>query len=123
MAPKEATPAQGTQGSLVNKPQVSASGIPSIYETDLPQDNFWNLEEIQLFDSFCALPQPERAQIIKRLDAVKSKLWSLSLPDKDPLGFQDYFILRLLMPLNACQLCNQLMLQARTGVRLEPYSP
>ncbi|KAG8125768.1 hypothetical protein E2320_020896 [Naja naja] len=88
MAPKEATPAQGTQGSLVNKPQASASGIPSIYETDLPQDNFWNLEEIQLFDSFCALPQPERAQIIKRLDAVKSKLWSLSLPDKDPLGFQ-----------------------------------
>ncbi|KAG8124606.1 hypothetical protein E2320_019874 [Naja naja] len=87
MAPKEATPAQGTQGSLVNKPQASASGIPSIYETDLPQDNFWNLEEIQLFD-FCALPQPERAQIIKRLDAVKSKLWSLSLPDKDPLGFQ-----------------------------------
>ncbi|KAG8134995.1 hypothetical protein E2320_008056, partial [Naja naja] len=88
MAPKEATPAQGTQGSLVNKPQDSASGIPSIYETDLPQDNFWNLEEIQLFDSFCALPQPERAQIIKHLDAVKSKLWSLSLPDKDPLGFQ-----------------------------------
>ncbi|KAG8134983.1 hypothetical protein E2320_008049, partial [Naja naja] len=79
---------QGTQGSLVNKPQASASGIPSIYETDLSQDNFWNLEEIQLFDSFCVLPQPERAQIIKRLDAVKSKLWSLSLPDKDPLGFQ-----------------------------------
>ncbi|KAG8139300.1 hypothetical protein E2320_002053 [Naja naja] len=41
MAPKEATPAQGTQGSLVNKPQ-----------------------------------------------AIKSKLWSLSLPDKDSLGFQ-----------------------------------
>ncbi|KAG8125952.1 hypothetical protein E2320_021123 [Naja naja] len=88
MAPKETTPAQGTQGSLVNKPQASAFGIPSIYETDLPQDNFWNLEEIQLFDSFCALLQPERAQIIKCLDAVKSKLWSLSLPDKDPLGFQ-----------------------------------
>ncbi|KAG8127229.1 hypothetical protein E2320_014154 [Naja naja] len=88
MAPKEATPAQGTQGSLVNKPQASASGIPSIYETDLPQDNFWNLEEIQLFDSFCALPKPERAQIIKCLDTVKSQLWSLSLPDKDPLGFQ-----------------------------------
>ncbi|KAG8124540.1 hypothetical protein E2320_019814, partial [Naja naja] len=81
MAPKEATPAQGTQGSL-------GLGIPSIYETDLSQDNFWNLEEIQLFDSFCAFPQPERAQIIKHLDAVKSKLWSLSLPDKDPLGFQ-----------------------------------
>ncbi|KAG8139963.1 hypothetical protein E2320_002706, partial [Naja naja] len=88
MAPKGATPAQGTQGSLVNKPQASAYVIPSIYETDLPQDNFWNMEEIQLFDSFCALPQPERAQIIKCLDAVKSKLWSLSLPDKDPLGFQ-----------------------------------
>ncbi|KAG8134985.1 hypothetical protein E2320_008050 [Naja naja] len=40
MAPKEVTPAQGTQGSLVNKPQASASGIPSIYETDLSQDNF-----------------------------------------------------------------------------------
>ncbi|KAG8139079.1 hypothetical protein E2320_001850 [Naja naja] len=52
MAPKEATPAQGTQGSLVNKPQASASGIPSIYETDLPQDNFWNLEEIQLSTPF-----------------------------------------------------------------------
>ncbi|KAG8146562.1 hypothetical protein E2320_013706, partial [Naja naja] len=88
MAPREVTPVQGTQGSLVNKPQASASGIPSIYETDLLQDNFWNLDEIQLFDSFCALPQPERAQIIKRLDAVKFKLWSLSLPDKDPLGFQ-----------------------------------
>ncbi|KAG8139409.1 hypothetical protein E2320_002178 [Naja naja] len=88
MAPKEVTPAQGTQGSLANKSQASASGIPSIYETDLSQDNFWNLEEIQLFDSFCALPQPERAEIIKHLDAVKSKLRSLSLPDKDPLGFQ-----------------------------------
>ncbi|KAG8128790.1 hypothetical protein E2320_015608 [Naja naja] len=88
IAPKEATPAQGIQGFLVNRPQASASGISSNYETDLPQDNFWNLEEMQLFDSFCALPQPERAQIIKCLDAVKSKLWSLSLPDKDPLGFQ-----------------------------------
>ncbi|KAG8131821.1 hypothetical protein E2320_009721 [Naja naja] len=55
--------------TTVNKPQASASGIPSIYGTDLPQDNFWNLEEIQLFDSFCVLPQPERAQIIKLLDA------------------------------------------------------
>ncbi|KAG8139417.1 hypothetical protein E2320_002180 [Naja naja] len=91
MAPKEVTPAQGTQGSLMNKPQASASGIPSIYETDLSQDNFWNLEEIQLFDSFSALPQPERVQIIKCLDAVKSKLWSLSLPDKDPLGFQGVY--------------------------------
>ncbi|KAG8132927.1 hypothetical protein E2320_010750 [Naja naja] len=73
MAPKEATPAQGTQGSLTYLKTISGT---------------WRRYSSS---TLCALPQPERAKIIKHLDAVKSKLWSLSLPDKDPLGFQGVY--------------------------------